>query len=125
MGLVRNTKSVAIILNIFKQSKDALSAVWLVKTLNQKMNKTTVYRILDRLEDEGILHSFVGKNGLTFYANCNGCSSSNHIDSHPHFQCRECDKSECLSINVEIPLISKYKVDSAQLLLLGQCTDCL
>jgi Fur family ferric uptake transcriptional regulator len=125
MGVVRKTKSVVTVLNLFELSDYALLAVSLVELLNKKMNKTTVYRILERLEDEGILHSFAGKDGLTWYAKCKGCSSSNHVDSHPHFQCRECGKSECLSIDVQVPAISNHKVDSAELLLLGHCADCL
>lgn len=118
------TKSVLKVLSLFEESEDALSAVGLVERLNKKMNKTTVYRILERLEGEGILHSFAGKDGLSWYAKCQGCSSSNHQDAHPHFQCRECGKSECLSIDVQLPKISNHKVDSAALLLLGQCADC-
>ena len=125
MGIVRKTKSVVTVLDLFEKSDDALSVVGLVERLKEEMNKTTVYRILERLEDEAILHSFAGKDGLTWYAKCNGCSSSNHLDSHPHFQCRECGKSECLSIDVQLPVISNHKIDSAELLLLGQCADCM
>ena len=32
------------------------------------MNKTTVYRILDRFEKEGILHWFIDNDGLKRYA---------------------------------------------------------
>jgi len=125
MGIIRKTKSVVTVLDLFEKSDDALSVVGLVERLKEEMNKTTVYRILERLEDEAILHSFAGKDGLTWYAKCNGCSSSNHLDSHPHFQCRECGKSECLSIDVQLPVISNHKIDSAELLLLGQCADCM
>ncbi len=125
MGVVRKTKSVVTVLNLFEESDYSLSAVRLVELLNKKMNKTTVYRIVERLKDEGILHSFAGKDGLTWYAKCKGCTSSNHVDSHPHFQCRECGKSECLSIDVQVPAISNHKVDSAELLLMGHCADCL
>ena len=59
-----------------------------------EMNKTTVYRILDRLEQDGTIHCFNGKDGLKWYAKCNGCSENHHYDLHPHFQCNNCDKVE-------------------------------
>lgn len=125
MGIVRKTKSVQVILQQFNQVKGALSVVDLVEGLQQLMNKTTVYRILERLEDDGILHSFTGKKGLKYYAKCNNCSAGHHLDTHPHFQCSDCGKTECLSVDVSIPAIPNHKVDVAELLLVGQCADCL
>ncbi len=124
MGVVRRTKSVFAVLNFFQESEGAVSVVQLVERLQGEMNKTTVYRILERLEDEGTLHSFIGKDGLTWYAKCNGCSSSNHIDAHPHFQCNSCGKTECLSIDIQIPTIPNHQVETAELLLQGKCSDC-
>lgn len=125
MGIIRKTKSVKTLLKIFEQTNNAISVVILVERLHRKMNKTTVYRVLERLENEGILHSFTGKDGLKWYAKYNGCSSSNHMDLHPHFQCRDCGKTACLAIDILIPSVSNYRIDSAELLLIGQCEDCL
>lgn len=126
MATIRKTKSVKTLLSIFEQSKTAFSVKELVKRVHQLMNKTTVYRVLDRLEGDGILHSFIGKDGLKWYALCDdGCSQFNHHDSHPHFQCKECGKTECLSIGVSAPSIPDYKIDSFELLLIGKCRACL
>jgi Fur family ferric uptake transcriptional regulator len=125
MGIIRKTQLVRILLKEFKQSKEALSVVELVDRLNGQMNKTTVYRILDRLEDSGSLHSFIGNDGLKWYALCYGCTQLHHADKHPHFQCRDCGKTECLSLDIVVPTIPNYKVEFAELLLIGQCEDCL
>lgn len=125
MGVVRRTKSVNSLLELFEPSNKAWSAIDLVERLTSEMNKTTVYRILERLEGEGILHTFKGKEGLQWYARCKGCNSSHHTDMHPHFQCRDCGKTECLDLELTIPAVSNHKIDGADLLLLGQCEDCL
>lgn len=125
MGIIRKTKSVDTLLNNFKQTDAAISVVELVNRLNHKMNKTTVYRILERLEDDGTLHSFVGKDGLKWYARCKKCTPSHHMDAHPHFQCRICGKTECLTIDIAIPVIPNYKIESVGFLLTGSCEDCL
>ena len=125
MRNVRETRLVKIILEAFNQSNYALSVVELVERFQNDMNKTSVYRILERLEEGGILHSFTGKDGLKWFARCQGTASSNQIINHPHFQCQECGKSKCLSVDISIPFIPNHKVDSVNLLLIGQCEDCL
>jgi len=125
MGVIRRTKSVDELLHIFEQSTEAFSSADLVERLNHEMNKTTVYRILERLEDDGILHSFKGKDGLQRYARCQGCSTEQHKDLHPHFQCNDCGKTECLNLDLSIPNVPRHKVGRAELLLIGLCEDCI
>ena len=126
MGIVRKTKAVETLLSAFTEQEVALSTVALVERFQDHMNRSTVYRILERLEDEGILHSFTGRDGLTWYAlgNKNLLSSEANLDTHPHFQCKDCGKTECLPMSVSIPDVSKHTVESISLLLVGQCFDC-
>lgn len=124
MGIIRKTKSVEVLLNEFKKSEEAISAVNLIKEFENKINKTTVYRVLDKLEDDGIIHSFLDKNGIKWYAMCKSCSSHKHTDNHPHFQCVDCGKVECLEVKIEIPKVSKHKITSSQILLHGKCASC-
>lgn len=124
MSVIRKTKSVKTLLNIFKQTDHAISVIGLVKQLHQEMNKTTVYRILERLEGQGVLHSFMDKDGLKWYAMCSNCTDGHHKDAHPHFQCNECGKIECLTFEITIPSLPNHIVKSSNLLLTGQCADC-
>lgn len=125
MGVIRTTKSVKALLAIFKEHNVAFSSAHLVEMLKMQMNKTTVYRALERLEDEGLLHSFIGKDGLKWFAKCKACSSQNHTDNHPHFQCNTCGKVECLPLGFDLPYLPKYQIDSANLILTGKCKKCL
>ena len=124
MGIMRKTKSVKRILNEFEKEPKALSTVDLIKRLSQDHNKTTIYRVLDRLEDDGVLHSFQGTDGVKFYAKCHGCSKSQHSDIHPHFQCVSCGKMDCLDVRVSIPKVPNRRVLSSELLLQGHCEQC-
>ena len=125
MSIKRRTKSVNIMLSIFEDGHEALSVVDLVERLHGKMNKTTVYRILERLESDGAIHSFTGANGLKWYAKCHQCDAHTHNDVHPHFECKDCGKVECLEVNISIPKIDNRNIQSADILLVGQCTDCM
>ena len=127
MGIIRKTKSVKAVINEFDRTAFALSTLKLVERLQSQMNKSTVYRILERLVDDGILHSFTGKDGLSWYA-LNHChqhsNSENPRHTHPHFQCKNCGKTECLPIPIPIPEVTDHRVDSVSLLLVGKCAQC-
>lgn len=125
MGNVRMTKLTKTLLKVFEESNSAISTVRLAEQLHGRMNRVTVYRILDRLEDEGILHFFRGKDGVKYYAKCKKYGASHHTNFHPHFQCQSCGKIECLHIDVQIPSVANYEIETAELLLLGRCKDCL
>ena len=126
MSIVRKTKTVELLLKEFNKNSDAISVVELVSKFNGKMNKTTVYRILDRLEESGVLHSFTDQDGLKRYAKGEQDNKdSNSLNMHPHFLCQDCGVSSCLPINISIPPIPNYKIQSSEHLLIGQCKDCL
>ncbi|MDG1476498.1 MAG: transcriptional repressor [Vicingaceae bacterium] len=125
MKIVRKTKSVEILNDVFKSSSNAFSVVDLIDRFKEDMNKTTIYRILDKLEQDGVVHSFLGIDGLKWYAKCHDCSSHSHFDTHPHFQCQKCGKLDCLSTNITIPSIPNREIDFAQVLLVGKCDKCI
>ncbi|MRH99500.1 transcriptional regulator [Kriegella sp. EG-1] len=125
MGVIRKTKAVEVLLDEFNASAVAISAKKLIEQLGTKFNKTTIYRVLDKLEDDGILHSFLGKEGHKWYAKCNGCTASEHSDLHPHFQCLSCGKVDCLSVSVALPKLPNRKIEFSQLLIQGKCEECL
>ena len=124
MGIVRKTKSVNLLFNSFQQSESALSVVQLIEMMNDHMNKTTVYRILDRLEQQGFVHSFYGKDGLKWYAKCSECSSHEHSEHYPHLQCKDCGTVESVPVQIPIPNIPNIKIDSANIMFTGTCSKC-
>ncbi len=124
MGILRKTKSVKLMMDVFHESNSAISVVNLVESMSDHMNKTTVYRILDRLEKEGVVHSFLGKNGLKWYAKCSDCSSHKHSDTHPHFHCSDCGRVECIPLHIDIPNIPNVQINSAEIMLAGICSKC-
>lgn len=124
MGITRKTKSVALVLEAFEKDNTALSVVNLVELMDDNMNKTTVYRILDRLEDQGVVHSFYGKDGLKWYSKCSNCSSQKHVDHHPHLQCKDCGIVEPVPLEIPLPELPNVIIDSAKIMLIGTCSRC-
>ena len=118
------TKSVNLIINTFK-NENALTVIELVNRFKTKMNKTTVYRILERLEESKILHSFLDQNGLRRYAKNNkNISSSNTTSKHSHFLCEDCGVSVCMPLEIKIPKTPNYIVNNSEHLLIGHCNSC-
>ena len=66
MGVVRKTKHLEQLLQVFRQSSDAMSASMLLDSFNAEVNKSTVYRMLEKLEDDGVIHSFLTMNQVRF-----------------------------------------------------------
>ena len=125
MPISRKTMTVKMVLDLFDKSNNAISVVDLISTFKNKMNKTTVYRILHRLEESGMLHSFSDENGLKRYAKSNVSDNSNsNKDMHCHFLCNDCGVSTCLPLEIPIPTIPNYKINTSQNLLIGQCDNC-
>jgi len=114
-----------MVLSAFEDSQSAESVVDLVKRFETDMNKTTVYRVLERLQDAGELHSFTGKDGLKWFAKYNTSDTNNATIAHPHFQCQDCGKSKCIPVDIMIPTLPNHRIDSTHLLFIGQCDDCL
>ncbi|MEL6635400.1 MAG: transcriptional repressor [Bacteroidota bacterium] len=124
MAIQRVTKSVKAMQRYFGDRSTAVSVVDLVEHFRGEMNKVTVYRILSRMEAEGIIHSFSGSDGLKWYAACKQCTNHSHYDHHPHFQCKVCGMIECLEISLPIPKLKNRKVDTEIILLIGECETC-
>ena len=124
MEIHRRTKQVQSLLDFFEKQTSAVSTSILLSEFKGQMNRTTVYRILVRMEEDGIIHSFKGPNGATWYAKCKECGHHDHHDIHPHFQCNKCGKVECIDISLEIPSIPNYEIEQQEVLLKGECEEC-
>ena len=124
MGIIRKTKHFQKVLDQFSKQENAISANYLVSHFNDEMNKSTIYRILDKLEDDNRIHSFVGVHGLKWYAKCLDCTVKEHNDNHPHFQCEKCNEVQCISqTNNESKIIdAQFLVKSV--FLTGICNRC-
>ena len=119
MGVLRKTKTVKLLLDLFYQQNNAISVVELVSKFSKKMNKTTVYRILSRLEESGYLHSFTDKNGLKRYAKGDQRMKSHKKPIlHPHFLCEDCGISTCLPIEITKPFVPNLTINSSEQLYL-------
>jgi Fur family ferric uptake transcriptional regulator len=125
MKSARNTKAKAKIQELIVRSDVALSHAEIQKLLNGLCDRVTIYRVLERLLEEGIIHKIVNVDGVVKYAGCHSCSAK-HSHNHIHFSCQKCKSVTCLEgVEPSYKLPKNYKVSEMNFTLSGLCPQCL
>lgn len=124
MKTTRNTAAKTIILDIIMTSKFALSHSEIQSMTNKACDRVTIYRVLERLLNEDLIHKTVNIDGVTKYASCNS-KGEIHSHNHIHFSCEKCKSVTCLD-NVEpnFKVPKDYKVKEVNFTLSGLCPNC-
>jgi Fe2+ or Zn2+ uptake regulation protein len=121
----RNTRTKQLVIHVLENSASALCHEEIEKRLSEKVDRVTIYRILQGFCADGKVHKIMSADGKTFYALCQHCTTETHHDNHPHFHCVACDTIACLETPIpQQPLPSGYHVISATALLSGLCNKC-
>ena len=120
----RNTDSQDAVMSVLASSKKAMSQDSIVKKMAVDADRATVYRILNRFCEDGIVHKIVADDGKQYFAVCNKCDKQSIPENHFHFRCTECQTIECLPMKVEFSLPKRYEVQSMNCVLVGLCDTC-
>lgn len=121
----RNTPTKEAVLAVLKKTGKAMSQDAIEKEITININRATVYRILNRFCDDGILHRIVAENGKQYFALCaNKNNEKTSVDYHFHFRCVECETIECLPVEVNFSISNEYLVQNVNCILTGTCKDC-
>ncbi len=120
----RSTPTQQLVHDLLHQSIAPLSHDQIEKALQGQMDRVTIYRILHRFEEDGMLHKVVGDDGKTYFALCRNCSERKHHHIHLHFKCEQCGRIECLPDEMTLKLPKGYKLAHANLFVSGFCNRC-
>lgn len=121
----RRTDSQAAILDILRQEPAALSHDDISTKLETIVNRVTIYRILNRFVEDGLVHRVVADDGRQYFASCEeGCKHDGQAHGHIHFRCVLCDRVECLPVQIDYQLPEGYRVSNYNIMLSGNCKDC-
>ncbi|MDR2910043.1 MAG: TonB-dependent receptor plug domain-containing protein, partial [Bacteroidales bacterium] len=121
----RNTRTKQMVISVLQNANSALCHEEIEKRLPEKIDRVTIYRILQGFCDDGKVHKIINQNGKTCYAPCHNCTSKKHSDNHPHFHCVSCDAIICIEKPVAQQELPKgYRVISAISYLTGYCQKC-
>ncbi|MCP3952777.1 MAG: transcriptional repressor [Desulfobacterales bacterium] len=117
------------VLEVVGNNSYPLSAGDIFKTLERgsSINRVTVYRILDRLVDQGVVERLSTGGRAAYY----GLAPNEHHQPHPHFYCKVCGQMDCLnpeSLSIETDAIQKTfpgRIDKVEVRVDGICKNCL
>ncbi len=128
MKTTRNTTAKLAILEILNQSEVALSHSEIQKKTEGLCDRVTIYRVLDRLIKEDLIHKIVTPEGIIKYAICHHSHPNNfhHLHNHIHFNCEKCHSVTCLESIVPTYIIPEnYMVNQVNFTLTGLCPNCI
>lgn len=124
MMMSRNTKAKTKIKELIISSSVALSQGEIQNSLKGFCDRVTIYRVLERLLDEGLIHKIVNTDGVIKFASCQSCSVK-HSHNHIHFSCQKCKSVTCLEdVEPTYKLPKSYKVSEMNFTLSGLCPQC-
>ena len=126
MKKTRNTLAKAAILELISGSSVALSHAEIQKLNQKSCDRVTIYRILDRLVNEDVIHKIATADGTIKYAACNHThGEQQHIHNHIHFNCEKCHSLTCLdSVQPTYIIPKNYVVKEVSFTLTGLCPKC-
>lgn len=124
MKQTRKTAAKTQILALISQSNSALSHGEIQLALDGLCDRVTIYRVLDRLTAEKLIHKVVNIEGGVKYASCHSCSTI-HNHNHIHFSCENCKSLTCVDeVQPSFNLPPKYTVTEVNFTVSGLCPNC-
>lgn len=121
----RNTESKEAVLSVLTRSRKAMSQDAIEKKMEISVDRATIYRILNRFCEDGLVHRIVADDGKQYFAVCVKCEGPKAVpDNHFHFRCTNCETIECLPSLVQFSLPKGYSIQRLNCVLVGICKDC-
>lgn len=122
----RNTESKEAVLAILMESSKAMSQDAIERKIEGSVDRATIYRILNRFCEDGIVHKVVADDGKRYFAICLKCDNKVKLpNNHFHFRCTNCETIQCLPAMVDYSIPDGYSVNRVNCVLIGVCNDCL
>ncbi|MFC3197136.1 Fur family transcriptional regulator [Parapedobacter deserti] len=120
----RNTPAKEAVLNVLANTRKAMSHDTIGQKINMDVDRATIYRVLSRFCEDGLVHRIIAEDGKQYFAVCMKCDENKLDDNHFHFRCTNCQTIECLPIPVLVSVPEGYRVESVNCVLTGTCKDC-
>lgn len=120
----RNTPTKDAVLNVLMTSGKAMSQDAIEQKIDVEINRATIYRVLNRFCEDGVLHRIVAEDGKQYFALSTKSENGEKADSHFHFRCSQCGIIECLPTEVTFSISDEYFVENVNCVLTGKCKSC-
>ncbi len=97
-----------------------------IQNTMKKIDRVTLYRTIDSLMSQGIIHQAYKENNETYYALCGKtCDKENHNHEHIHFKCLVCLAVTCQELHAKIEIaLPAYDIHQISISVTGVCDKC-
>ena len=118
-----NTVAKSKILKIIREARNPITYPDIKRKMKGSCSRVTIYRVLNRLEKENLVHRFVSTDGNFRYSVC-------HLEvdlpsGHAHFCCIKCETVTCLKTKPSVsPIPEEYDVEEINFTVSGICPQC-
>jgi len=111
---LKATKSRLNLLGRMQEYKSAMPYSAIQEAM-KSMDRVTLYRTLESLKEQGIIHKAFQEGNESYYAICGkSCSTHHHHHDHIHFKCINCKAVTCEhainSLEISIPDVEIHKI---------------
>lgn len=121
----RKTSASELIYDIIRKSTHALSHQDIKNKIGNVCDRVTIYRVLDRLVEDGKAHKLTDMDGVFRFASSDEGCESDHEHHHIHFSCDKCKKITCLDdIVPEFKLPRGFVMHKSNFTVAGLCPLC-
>ena len=120
----RNTPAKQEVWSLLSSTRSALSQEDIEQRTEGKMDRVTIYRVLNSFCEDGLVHRILSDDGKYYFALCRNCNEAHHTHDHFHFRCLKCGKVECLKEEVTIKMPKGYRLENTNCFLSGYCRAC-
>ncbi|OOG64717.1 Fur family transcriptional regulator [Flavobacterium sp. A45] len=112
-------------LELIMHSDAALSNSKTLKLTEDLRDKVTIYRTLDCLVNEDVIHKIATPDGIVKYTSCHHHHDKKHTHNHVHSSCENCLSITCLdSVKPTFVMPENYLVKQVNFSLSGLCPIC-
>ena len=120
----RSTPAKEAVMAVLTNAGKAMSHDAIEKRVTIDVDRATIYRVLNRFCEDGLVHRIVAEDGKQYFAVCMQCEQKNAANHHFHFRCTRCQTIRCLQTPVHFSLPAGDVVESVNCVLTGLCQDC-
>jgi Fur family ferric uptake transcriptional regulator len=95
----------------------------LTKKLHEELDSVTLYRVLEWLTENELIHRIAGADQVWRFS----AGAGHHAHEHAHFQCTTCEQVTCftdLALPRKIKLPDGFQTQEIDFLIKGTCANC-
>lgn len=121
-----NTKQKDLLLNVIRKHNHSFTIKEIFEEVKDSVGLTTVYRLVDKLVEEGIINKYIDKDNVTYYEYLEKCDSSNHF----YLKCENCGEMihvdcDCIEeLSNHIVNEHGFELNHDHIIIKGLCKKC-